>query len=223
MLEACENMKNFSVGVDLRKWKLGRRHLSDNLPEMGSIKLYFLAACFIIGVGGGALCVRAGGVLAETVGSSTLSMLEGRCASGFFGVMLSSLASLLPYFAAAFLAGLFVPGPAVVPAILVFKGLGYGASAGYLYAAGGFGGMWINLLILFPAAVGGTMVLLLAYREAFSFSTLLFSGTILGKENNLAANFKIYCFRFLVIFGLLMLVALLDSIASAAFLGRLSF
>jgi hypothetical protein len=222
MLGAVKKMKNFSVGVDLRKWKIGRRRFSDNLPESGSVKLYFLAACFIVGTGVGAFCVRTGGSLAEMVGSSTTAMLEGRRAAGFFGVVLSALLAMLPYFAAAFFAGLFVPGPAVIPAILIFKGLGYGASAGYLYAAGGFGGMWINLLILFPGAVGGTMALLLAYREAFSFSTLLFSGTILGKENNLAANFKIYCFRFLVIFGLLLLVALLDGVASAAFLGRVS-
>lgn len=216
-------MKNFSVGVDLRKWKIGRRHFSDKLPEIGNIKLYFLTFCFIAGVGIGAFCIRSEGAFTETIGSSTLAMLEGRRSTGFLGVAFSSLLALLPYFGAAFFAGLFIPGPAVIPAILVFKGLGYGASAGYLYTANGFGGMWINLLILFPAAVGGTMVLLLAYREAFSFSALLFSDTILGKENNLTANFKIYCFRFLVILGLLLPVALLDGIASAAFLGRLSF
>lgn len=214
-------MKSFSLGLDLRKLKFRKLHALDRQDLMsGQFKLYVLCICFAAGVAIGALSYKTSDSSGMAdIGSSAALFFSARSTGQFWGILIKSLLSLLPYFAVAFCLGLFVLGSLAVPVVLAFKGMGYGAMAGYLYAVYGFSGMAMNVSLLFPSAVLGTLVLILGFREALGFSGLLFSGTMLGKPVSLNPNLRIYCLRFLVILGLLILVSVLDTVTALMFSG----
>ena len=74
------------------------------------------------------------------------------------------------------------------------------------------------LLLVLPSLVSA-LALLLACRESWGFSLMLFHGVLPGASSlSLRGDFKVYCLRYLFIVGILLLACLLDAGLSAAFI-----
>lgn len=197
---------------------------AEKMPPAGR-RLFLLAFVYIAGLLVGALMVRmGGGGLFQSLENSFLAYVEGRQSQPFWMTLLNAFAAALPFFAGAFFCGvciLGVPGAFLIPC---FKGLGLGLTVGYVYAVYGMQGMAFCALLLIPPALASAMALLLACRESWGFSLMLFRGLLPGAGPlALRGDFKIYCLRYLFILGILLAASILDAGLSAAFIRFFAF
>ena len=202
-----------------------RRGKGEHFAFLGSdYKLLLLLIFTVTGILAGALLVRGiGGDKAE-VGGAFNQFLERRTGQGFGDVFLSSLLTLFLLLAGAYICGLFVPGVPVSVAIMFYRGLGFGVVAGGLYCEYGLKGALFSFLILSPGFFVSVFFLLLACREAFTFSAMLFSALAPAfKPRPLWEDFKLYNKRFLFLLAVTAAAALLDALVSLAFFGLFKF
>ena len=188
-------------------------------------KLFILALTYITGMLIGVLVMRgAGDLMTRSVEASFTAFVTQRQSQSFGMTLFYSLASALPFFAAAFICGVClvgVPGAFLIPC---FKGLGLGLTAGYLYAVYGMQGMAFSALLLVPFSLVSAVALLLACRESWGFSLMLFKGLLPGSSPlSLRGDFRIYCFRYLFILGILLLACILDAGMTTAFMRYFRF
>ena len=96
--------------------------------------------------------------------------------------------------------------------------------AGYLYTAYGLKGAAFSILIFVPGAFIGTAALMLACREAFTFSSMLFSSlTPAAKPSAPWKDFRIYNKRYLFIFIFFIVAAFTDALMSSIFMRLFTF
>lgn len=183
-------------------------------------KLLILALAYILGMLIGVLVMRgAGDTLVKSVEASFSAYVSQRQSQPFWMTFLYAFSSSLAFFCAAFICGVCVvgvPGAFLIPC---FKGLGLGLTTGYIYAVYGMKGMAFSALLLVPPSLVSALALLLACRESWGFSVMLFRGVLPGSSAlTLRGDFRIYCLRYLFILGILLLACLLDAGLSAAFI-----
>ena len=144
---------------------------------------------------------------------------------GNFGILLfNSILFILPFPLISFVCGTSVVGCVLSPLFLIYKGFTYGAYLGYIYGSYQLIGIVFNALVFLPFSIVSTLALILSVRESIGFSVVLASICIKGKKNtNLFIDFKNYCYRHLVILGLVILSIILDLGCSALFIKFFSF
>ena len=212
---------------------MGRRSLK-RLPRIGrdrdrpqagtapqvNRKLLILALAYIMGMLVGVLVMRgAGDALVKSVEASFSAYVAQRQSQPFWITFLYAFSSSIAFFGAAFICGLCVVGAPGAFLIPCFKGLGLGLTTGYIYAVYGMKGMAFSALLLVLPSLVSALALLLACRESWGFSLMLFHGVLPGASSlSLRGDFKVYCLRYLFIVGILLLACLLDAGLSAAFI-----
>ncbi len=191
----------------------------------GNRKLLFLSLAFILGLLIGVLVMRgAGEQLTASVEKGFTSYVEQRQSHSFGSTFLYSLTSVFPFFVAAFICGLCMVGTPGAFFIPCFRGLGLGFTTGYLYTVYGMKGMAFSALLIIPPSLVSTVALLLACRETWGFSLMLFKGVLPDAPSLALRNdFKIYCLRFLFILGVMLFSCLLDAGMSLAFIRFFAF
>ncbi len=182
--------------------------------------LIFIYLLFLSGLLCGALVIKsANAALSELIGSLVENLILQRNAQKFWLVFWNAFLTVLPYFLVLFLFGVSPAGPAVVPAVLFIRGLGAGLINGYLYRFFGIKGIAFSALLILPAALIVSFILILASRESFGFSLILARAVLPGSPAiRLSGDFKLYCFRYLFLIGLILIAALVDAVFSVCFL-----
>jgi stage II sporulation protein M len=187
-------------------------------------KLLLLLIFTVTGILAGSFLVRGIGGESAQIGNAFNRFLERRAGQGFPDVFLSSLFTFLMLLTSAYFTGLFVPGVPVSCAIMFYRGLGFGVVAGGLYCEYGLKGALFSFLILSPGFFVSVFLLLLACREAFTFSAMLFSALAPAfKPRPLWEDFKLYNKRFLFLLSVTVAAALLDALVTLVFFGLFKF
>ena len=111
---------------------------------------------------------------------------------------------------ALFLAGLSTYGAPVTVLVPIFFGLGVGLTEAYYYGAGRPGILFVALLVV-PRTLIAATALLMGCSESLRMSLLL-SGQLLPNAHcgGLWLDFRLYCVRFLVFFGLAFAAGVVD-------------
>lgn len=175
-------------------------------------RLLAFLALFFVGVLGGVLVFTAShGSLSEKLSP----MLNTPAVDGGFqngiSALFSSCFSTVVLLLALFLAGMSACGAPVAALVPVFYGLGLGLTEAYYYGAGGAGVLFTALLVV-PHSLVAAAALLMGCSESLRL-TLLLSGQLLPTSahcGGLWQDFRLYCVRFLLFFGLAFGAGVLD-------------
>ncbi len=180
-----------------------------------------MAALFFVGMTYGSIIVGFGDEkLLHTLAFMTKGYMAGRVEQSLAETFLNSL-----YTSGAFVLLLFLLGFSAIsiPAILflpLFKGLGLGLSVGYLYITYGVKGVAFTAAVILPAALLSTFAIILAGREAFRLSVLFLSSFIPRLSGTITPRtVKLYCAKFLVLAGIVLISAIIDCAVTFLFSG----
>ena len=190
---------------DYRKWIAYLR---------GKYDYILMAAFLLIGMVVGALLAQNPDHVTQNGISSIITGYSVERSSQSFGAtFLSSMQSVLPFFLIVLLSGVFALGALLVPLTLLFRGLGIGLAAGYLYSVYGFQGFFYSLLMVLPQAFMSAVLLIVLARDAIHLSAklaaLFFPS---GRAELLWPAFRSYCVRAGALFLMLCVFSLLDGL-----------
>ena len=185
-------------------------------------QVFFYAALFLAGILAGALVLR--NLNPET--AEKLSFLVGqfaqqRGAQAFSNTFASSLFSACVLLGIVFLCGFCAVARPAIVLLPLFRGLGYGYQAGWLYARYGWGGVGYTSLVLMPSILFSTVVLLFACAEAFEMSGAYYRAAR-GDGFGGTVSVRGYCIKFMFFLLLMLASALLDAGFTALFGGLFS-
>lgn len=122
------------------------------------------------------------------------------------------------FVAAAFFIGLFAIGQPFGAAMLVFRGVGIGASVAGMYEIYGTDAFPAVMLLILPKAVISVMISLLAVRELIRSSNMLLSFTVSGEyHDDKRRSFRLYCIKFIVLIAISLISSALDTALNYAF------
>ena len=183
---------------------------------------YLLGVLFLIGIGMGALLV--GNCQPQT--AELLQHLLGDYAQlrqqhSFGSIALSTFGSLFLLLLTLFLLGFCSIAQPAILLVPLFKGLGYGFAAGSLYQEYGAAAILQIAVLLLPSMLPGALLLMLAGKSAFRFSSRLFYSSVRREQTAGAPSAKRYCIRFALFAVLCLAVALLDAGICVKFRGLL--
>lgn len=130
--------------------------------------------------------------------------------NSFSGPFLLMLACLLLGFGA-----VSMPAELLVP---FFHGLGIGVMLADMNAVYGLRGTLISAVFILPFAAVSALAVIIAARESFSMS-LLAAKRLLGLDKSDESAVKLYLARFLVLFAVLAVLSLTDSLVTYFFAG----
>lgn len=106
----------------------------------------------------------------------------------------------------------------------LFRGLGLGTTIAFIYSSYGVKGFAITLVLIIPHAVISSMAIIIAAREGLRLSNL-FTGFAIGEKSALdfpiKKSIKLYLLKFVILFVIIGLSSLLDSILTFLFAGVL--
>lgn len=118
-----------------------------------------------------------------------------------------------------FVAGSSLTGVVLVPAVCCTAGLYYGSLLSFVYSEYSLKGIAFNSVIIIPPALIFIICVLFAANRAFAFSCVLLRGTFPKcRAANLSAEFRVYCFKYLIILLLIVFAAFVDSAVSGSFI-----
>ena len=135
---------------------------------------------------------------------------NARGTQAFLSSFLQSLTGGITFLLAIFLCGFCAVGQPLVCLILLFRGMGYGLTAGGVYRICGVSGMGYVALALLPNCVLTALILLRAGQSAFRFSTGLYS----AMQGSGKMSSRPYCLEFSVLAVFMLAAALIDSVCS---------
>ena len=187
--------------------------------------LLALAVVFIVGLVIGALYAKNANLdLLKGLDTIFSSSYHIRISQPAYFTFISSLASSFLFVLAAFLLGLSVWGPVVVPFLPLIRGIGLGVSSGYLYASFGFQGILFHFVVMLPGMFVSTIAILVACREAIQFSLRLSRSGFFEKGSEpLLNSLRLYIRRNGVVLIVSVAAAFLDMVLTALFAGLFSF
>lgn len=187
--------------------------------------LFLLLVFFITGL----LC---GTFLFRNSGNNISNILFGyisdnlikRQEYSFFKILCVSLVSIMPFFISAFAFGLSPLGPVFVPLTVLLRGSGIGLIASYLYKAYEIKGIAFCLLILMPAFIFSSFLLLLSGCESLKFSGALFRTlSVKAEPVSFGPDFRIYLSRYFFYLLLILFCSFIDTIFSVSFIRFFAF
>ncbi|MEG0980032.1 MAG: stage II sporulation protein M [Oscillospiraceae bacterium] len=146
-----------------------------------------------------------------------------RNTQSIFDTFLSSFAVYFIFLFISFTFGLCAIGIPIIAAIPLARGIGLGMVSGFLYSTYALSGAGYCMVILFPSAVISTAALLFGCNESFvmSYELLhLMNGESSYQHENIL---KKYCARYLILFGIIILAALIDTLMTILFASKFSF
>ena len=153
-------------------------------------------------------------------GNSALSSVTDGYRAGItertFGeVFLSSLTSSGVLVFICFFMGFCAVGQPVHVGILIFRGIGLGATIAHFYSTYGFSGFLDVVFLIVPGAVVSSLALILAAREGMRFSNIL-GGFLSGVEGerDCKALLRLYMLKFAVLSAIIVTSSLLDAVTA---------
>lgn len=178
-----------------------------------------MAALFFVGMAYGSIVAGFGDEsLLHSLAFMTKGYMAGRVEQSLVETFLFSFLSSGGFILGFFLLGFSAVALPVIVILPLFKGLGLGVSIGYLYITYGIKGVAFCAAIILPAALFSTFAIILAARESFKLS-LLFLATFIPKLQGTITPrvIKLYCAKFLVLFGIIAISSLIDCVVTFLF------
>ncbi len=182
-----------------------------------------VSVLFFAGMLYGALLIGFGekGFL-DSLGFMTKGYADGRTGQTVLTTFFNSFVSAGTFILLLFLLGFSAISAPLILFLPFFRGLGLGASIGYLYTAYGLKGVAFCAAIILPAALFSTFAVILAGREALKLSFLFLSAFIPKMKGEISPRaVKLYCVKFLVLMGIILISALIDCGVTFLFSGFL--
>ncbi len=132
-------------------------------------------------------------------------------ANGFFNKIIPCFLRYFLIILLYFLAGNSMLGVAIIPFIIAWQGIFCGNFIAYIYKIYGINGIAFNAIIIIPPTVFFTVVCFFAARYAINFSLLIAKLTLpRSRPASLYCDFKNYCSRFLILFGVSFLCTIFE-------------
>ena len=191
------------------------------LKNSGYLLLILL---FLISFLIGCIFVFKNNSLLDYIKSEMETFITIRKEGNFGSLLFNSILFILPFPLISFVCGTSIVGCVLSPLFLIYKGFIYGAYLGYIYGTYQLIGIVFNALVFLPFSIISIMSLVLSVRESIGFSVVLAGICIKGKKNtNIFIDFENYCYRHLVILGLVVVSIILDLGCSALFIKFFNF
>lgn len=202
------NSKRYSVGNIM---SFLDRYEITNFGKHHKIMIIF-SALVILGMVLGAILISAVTMdFIYKIDFLFLNDFKERISSTNLEIFTSSLLSLSAFSLVIEIAALSFFGALFIPVLMIFKGLGIGMTAGYLYLIYGLKGIAFYILILLPGIFVSSIGIIIFSAESFKFSCK-FAKKILPKSNGepLWNEFKNYIHKIGCAFVVLLFSSLLD-------------
>ena len=146
--------------------------------------LIFLSAILFVGMIAGSLTINSISIeTAHKLDFLFSSDFNERISQSSLDVFVSSLSTSAFFVLGIEIVALSFWGAMLAPSIILFKGLGLGLTAGYLYLMYGLKGVAFYILILLPGIFISSIGLILFSVDAVKFSCK-FAGKVLPKSND---------------------------------------
>jgi hypothetical protein len=128
-----------------------------------------------------------------------------------YAVIKRDFLSLIFFVSAAFLLGMSAVGQPVGFAMLIYRGIGIGASSATVYALLGKRGLMHIAVLILPKALAFSAVSILAVRELIRSSNLLF-GFVFKRDirDDNRNSIRLYAIKFLVLIIMSLLISAAD-------------
>lgn len=147
------------------------------------------------------------------------SFVEGRLRHTFWETLVNSFSGAFILLLVCFVLGFCViaqPAELLVP---FFRGLGAGASMSGLYSGYGLSGIGAAAVLIVPNAVATAFVMIIAAREAFRFSSGLYSAAFGKIRSDEPVDVRLYFTKFVILCTVLVISSLTDSLITFATAG----
>ena len=179
----------------------------------------FFIFFLLLGMIFGTLCVgMAEDNIIENLDFLFASNFKIRSEQSLFEIFSTSLTSSFIFVIIMLLLGLSIWGSLTVPAIVFFRGLGLGLTAGFLYSHYGAKGFLYHLVVLLPGVLISSIAIVLQAKESASFSIKLASKILpKGSLDKLWNKFKLYLLRTGYVFIILVISSVADMLFTMLF------
>ncbi len=180
--------------------------------------LIFLISLFLFGFGFG---------IFSSIKFENFKTFSEECLFGFLSIRadldflkiaVNSFFASFTYIVLIFVSGSSVLGVAILPFVIIYRGITYGAMMSFLYNEYALKGIAFNAVMVLPSAAFFVTAMIMAARESLGFS-LRIAELTLPRTNpaNLFYEFKNYCARYLVICLIIIFSSLVDAFISCYF------
>lgn len=185
---------------------------------------YVLLALFVLGMMYGSILLKDGSEeILFSLAKIQDTYLTEKSAHSVIYTFFNSVISSGSFFLGSFLLGFSAIGQPLSYGIIFLKGLGIGSSIGYLYLHYGFAGIGYSALLILPGAVVAVFALILSARESIRLSNLLFFSMVREGNPLSKSTCRLYLLKHVILFGFILVSALLDSILTLIFAGMFQF
>ena len=202
-----------------------RTSVSSKISKIPSTKVLILALMVMMLVGvliGTLTFCNMGGNDIYNLSFITDGFINNRAQQTFVETLASSFTSPGLLVLICFLLGFCSISQPVEFLIPLFRGLGLGTSISYIYSSYGVKGFFITFIMIIPHAVISSIAIIISARESIRLSNLFTSLVMSSKpEGEMRSYIKLYLLKFLILFGIIGISALIDSILTFAFAGVL--
>lgn len=149
----------------------------------------------------------------------TGSFVYGRLNHTFWETLVNSFSGAFLVLTACFWLGFSAAAQPIELLVPVFRGLGAGVSLAGMYGSFGLAGVGMSAVLIIPGAVLSAFALIIAAREALEMSGKMFSSVFGRTASGEAIDFRLYVTKFVILFIILTVSSLADSLATFIFAG----
>lgn len=150
------------------------------------------------------------------------SFVDVRSSGDLGEILVRSFVSSTVFIAVVFLSGFSALGQPLAVAVLLLRGMGWGAAMSQLYSLyGGRGALLSAVFVLLPAVITAA-ALMIAARESVAMSNLLLCVVFSDRQHNgLRQTVRLYAVKFLVLEAAAAVAAGLECLLTVIFAGRI--
>lgn len=202
-----------------------RTSVASAIPHVTQTKAFILALMVIVLVGvlfGTLAFCNMSSNDVSNLSFITQGFIKNRAQQTFLQTLSTSFSSSGLLVLVCFLLGFCAIGQPMEILIPFFRGLGLGTSIAYIYASYGVRGFFITLIMIMPHAVISSIAIIISARESMKLSNLFTTFAWSSKNNmEMRSNIKLYLLKFLILFVIIGISSLIDSILTFVFAGIL--
>ena len=150
------------------------------------------------------------------------SFVDVRSSGDLGEILVRSFVSSTVFIAVVFLSGFSALGQPLAVAVLLLRGMGWGAAMSQLYSLyGGRGALLSAVFVLLPAVITAA-ALMIAARESVAMSNILLCVVFSDRQHNgLRQTVRLYAVKFLVLEAAAAVAAGLECLLTVIFAGRI--
>ena len=188
------------------------------LSMRDSWRIALLTSLLICGLMIGAFVIKNNnGIFSEQLVEIIKESISRKKDSGFLSLLIDSFIPNLMYMILCFSFGLCAVGIPAISVLPLIKGFSIGIISSYIYSCYSVKGVCYCLIILFPAQIISSALLIYAGNEGYYMSSELF--TAVSKMSNTSENnsFRLYIVRFLILLAFSLIASLFDALLSILF------